>query len=393
MQGKILALLMLVAVMATGRCDEVRLNPSHPTTYTVVKGDTLWDISGRFLVHPWQWPDIWHVNPQITNPNLIYPGDVLALTYQDGKPILSLSRRGALGGRNVKLTPGIREVKHENAIPPIPLDAIQQFLSRPLVVTEKQIAEAPYIVGAQDGHLTTGKGTRVYVRGLTDQSVNKYSVYRPGGAYKDPATGTILGYEALHVGDVVIERFGDTASAIVTSSNREILKGDRIMVQYAEEYPEFVPHPPAADVDGHIIAVVDGVLQIGQYNVVVLNKGTQDGLELGTVLAIYQAGAIVKDDIAAQLKLHKDMDAAKAAEDQAKGFDKLAKHVANDVRAGKLNVDTAFGERIGGQPEAVQLPAERAGELMIFRTFDNLSYALVMNTQRPVHVLDKVRKP
>lgn len=385
----------LACVLATATADEVVLNPSAPQAYTVVRGDTLWDIAGRFLSHPWQWPDIWQVNPHIDNPHLIYPGDQISLSYQDGKPILSLTRGAkALGGRLVKLSPTVRESAHDDAIPPIPLDAIHQFLSRPKVVSEADIDAAAYVVGSQDEHLAVGGGGRVYVRGLPADPAAKYSVFRPGGAYKDPDTGAVLGYEALHVADMQLHALGDPATGVLTWSNREVLKGDRLMPQDLDEYPDFVPRAPGADIRGRIISVIDGMSQIGQHHVVVINKGTADGLEPGHVLAIFQAGQEITDPIGTEMAHRERIADLKRQElENPSAVGRFFDGVANDVRDAKLKVDKALGERIGGAPVKVRLPEERAGELLVFRTFDQVSYGLVMNTQRPVHVLDRIGNP
>lgn len=334
----------------------VTLNPNHPDSHVVVPGDTLWDISGQFLTHPWQWPEIWEANPQIENPHLIYPGDVITLRYRDGRPVLGVTR-----GRNVKLSPAIRSYTRDGAIPPIPLDAIRQFLSRPLVVTAEELAAAPYVVANEEERLVAGAPNRTYIRGLDSPQANLYSLYRQGAAYRDPDHGDeILGYEALHVGDVTLERLGDPATAIIAKSSREIMAGDRLLPHASEEFLEFIPRAPQQDIDAAIISVVDGVSQIGQFNVVALNVGARDGVGPGTVLAIYQSGRMVKDWIGNKA-LHSD--------------DK-----GNPVAA----VASA---------KSVQLPDERAGELMVFRSFDRISFALVMNIQRPVHLLDRVRNP
>jgi hypothetical protein len=390
MSRKLTIFLVLVWFLGPVWGEEVVLNPDHPDRHVVVKGDTLWDISGRFLSYPWQWPDIWEANPQIENPHLIYPGDVISLTYKDGRPILSLAR----GGRNVKLSPTIRESRRDDAIAPIPLDAIQQFLSRPRVVSEDQINQAAYVVSSQDQHLVTGTGNRIYVRGVGEPETSKFLVFRPGGAYLDPDTEDILGYEALHVGDIVLERLGDPATALIVKSNREILAGDRVMPSEEEEYPDFIPHAPAGMVDGNIISVLDGVSQIGQYQVIVVNRGASDGLEPGHVLAIYQAGPVVEDEIGSEVAYREQREAyLRAEEENPSVVGRLFESIANDLRATKYSIDKALGEPIGGLPVKVRLPEERAGEAMVFRTFDNVSYALVMNTQRPVHVLDVVRNP
>ncbi len=395
MSKKTLGLVALLWVCNCVYGTEVTLNPNHPGSYVVVRGDTLWDISGRFLNYPWQWPDVWHANPHIENPHLIYPGDVVSLTYRDGRPILSVSRGGKYaGGRNVKLSPSIREYAHDDAIPPIPLDAIQQFLSRPLVVSEEEIRLAPYVLASQDDHLVSGPGSRIYLGGLIEPTANQYAVLRPGGEYRDPITDELLGHEALHIGNIRLERLGDPATGIVLWCDREILKGDRIMVPETGELPVFIPHAPASDVDGRIVSVIDGVSQIGQYMVIVINRGLQDGIQPGHVVAIYQRGAKVKDRIAGEIAWREQQDAyARAETENPSRVGRVLDTLANDFRAAKYAIDRAFGEPVGGQPVEVQLPSERAGEAMVFRAFDQLSYALVMNTHQPVHVADEIRNP
>ena len=316
--------------------EPVALQPQHPTNYTVKRGDTLWDIAGKFLTKPWRWPEIWRVNQQIANPHLIYPGDILTLTYVNGQPSLGLAR-----GRTVKLTPESRETLHDGAIPPIPLNYIRPFLSRPRVVTPAEFQYAPYVFSSQDQHLISGAGNRIYVRGITDTTQTRYIIYRQGTIYRDHGQNAeILGYEALQVGDAVIERFGDPATAYVIQSSQEILNGDRLIPDSDTIYPRFVPRAPDSPVDGTIISVIEGVSQIGQYQVVVLNRGESNGLEPGHVLGIYQAGQWVRD-----------------------------------------------------KTQYVELPNEYIGYLMVFRTFERVSYGLIMHIDRPAHIYDSVGKP
>ncbi len=323
----------------------VALNPTHPDDYTVVKGDTLWDISARFLSKPWLWPEVWYANPQIKNPHLIYPGDVISLVYVNGHPQLQL-RRGGAGYGPSKLSPEIRVESLDTAIPTIPIDAIQQFLNHSRVVSQKDLDTAPYIVESADEHLITGAGDRVYVRRIASADQTRYNVYKQGKPYRDPDTGEELGIEALYVGDASLQRFGDPSTLLLTHSTREAVIGDRLFPVDANEIQRnFQPHAPSASMQGRIIAVIDGVSQIGQHQVVVLNRGTREGMEVGHVLAISQAGATVSD----------------------KTSDKLS--------------------------DTVTLPDERAGVLMVFQTFDRVSYALVMSATRPIHVLDKVSNP
>ncbi|NIR27968.1 MAG: LysM peptidoglycan-binding domain-containing protein [Gammaproteobacteria bacterium] len=348
----------------------VALKPDHPERYVVQKGDTLWDIAERFLQDPWQWPEIWTVNPQIDNPHLIFPGDQLVLTYEDGRPVLRLERRaegeppeapapGAApppteaerverprpGERPMaKLSPQIRVLELDReAIPPIPTDAIRQFLSRPRVLTAGEFESAPYIVSVGKEHLVAGSGFRVYARGLEPDGTRAFTVYRRGEVYQDFPSGEILGYEALHVGDAVLEQSGDPAAVRLARTKREVLTGDRLFpVREDEIERQFVPRAPEEAIDGRIISVLDGVTQIGQHQVVVLNLGHEDGIEAGHVLAVFQAGATVPDPYA-------------------------------------------------GSP--VTLPDERAGVVMVFRPFERVSYALVMKATRAMHLHDRVRRP
>lgn len=333
--GFLAAAFMTLAAHAAG---EVPLNPAHPDRYVVKRGDTLWDIAERFLRDPWLWPEVWHINPQIENPHLIYPGDVISLVYVDGKPRLVLQR----GRPTVKLSPQARPQPLDEAIPTIPLDVIGPFLSRPRVLEEPAYERAPYIVSSADEHLIAGAGDRVYVRGLS-RGPGRYTVLRRGELYRDPDTGEVLGLEAVHVADARLQRPGDPAVLVLVSSSREAIVGDRVLPVEEGRYTDrFLPRAPKHRVDGRIISVLDGVSRIGQYQVVVLNRGRREGVEPGHVLAVYQTGEVIEDP----------------------------------VRGGK-----------------VKLPDERAGIVMVFRTFDKVSYALVMRATRSIRVLDRVRNP
>ncbi|MEQ8232382.1 MAG: LysM domain-containing protein [Gammaproteobacteria bacterium] len=384
-----IAALMLVFVPVVA--DEVLIKPDHPGVYTVVKGDTLWDIAGRFLQRPWQWPDIWEVNPQIDNPHLIYPGDRLALTYKDGRPIL-----GLVGyDRNVKLSPSVRVIPHREAIHTIPLDAVAPFLTRPRVVDAGALDQAAYIVGSQDEHLTYGNGHRIYARGLENPQTNKFSVYRAGPPYRDPETGEVLGYEAEHLGDARVEKFGDPATLVVTNSFKEMRKGDRLVPQDELEIPEFIPHAPGAPVSGRIISVMNGVSQITQHQVVVLNRGVQDGLEPGHVLAIFQEGEVIEDVIGSDIaERNARAERERVAQEHPNPVTRMLQTAINDVRAADRALRDFVGTPVEGSGGVkVQLPEERAGELMVFRTFDRVSYGLVMNMQRAIHLNDRVANP
>lgn len=405
MLNKILISCAVILLTFAVNADELTLNPDHPETYTVVKGDTLWDISARFLQQPWRWSEIWSVNPQIENPHLIYPGDVISLTYQDGKPVLNVNRSGEMvSGRNVKLSPTIRSLDNAEAIPAIPIDAIQQFLKRPIVLDDDEMGKWPYVVSSYDEHLIATTGNTIYVRGIDENSdVTNYSIYRKGPPYINPkkdedGEDEILGYEAIYVGDAVIQKKGDPASALVTVVDREILIGDRLIPQSDEDVStEFYPDSTVREVEGNILSVVDGVSQIGQYQVVVLNVGEDQGIEAGNVLGIYQSGYVVQDKIGPNMlektKAEKEAERAKKLEEAEGDLSKTLTKISNAVASGIDSLHETFPTIVNKQAksEEITLPEEYVGVVMVFRTFEKVSYALVMETQGAVHVFDTVR--
>ncbi len=367
--------------------DTLELAPGHPTQYTVVRGDTLWDIAGQFLREPWRWKELWEANPQVQNPDLIYPGDVLSLTYKDGRPLLGLRR-----SRDVKLSPQVRESGHEDAIKPIPLDHIYQFLSEPRVTGPGELEAAPYVVSSREAHLVNGPEGRIYVRGLTEGGATKFSVYRGGVTYRDPDAGdAIIGYEALHVADAVVERFGDPATLRITRATREVLNGDRLLPHDESSTTDFIPRGPEQTVAGRIIAVVDGVSQIGQYQVVVLSLGSNDGIAPGHVLGVFQTGEPVRDTVQADQARMADASDTGAA--RVAWQEEILTDVPANVRDTKRMLAASYSDRPKSVGELVALPEERAGEVMVFRTFADVSYGLVMRITRPVHIHDRVRNP
>ncbi len=322
--------------------EPIVLKPDYPERYVVKKGDTLWDIAGRFLRDPWRWPELWQQNSYIENPHLIYPGDILALIYIDGRPTLKVQR--AEERPTVRLSPKVRVEELDRAIPTIPLDAIRPFLQRPRVVDEEELEAAPYIIATADEHLIAATGNTIYVRGIDEPSVAEYVVVRKGQAYRNPDDpDEVLGYEAIHVADAKVRQFGDPATMELAESQREALNGDRLLPGTQERITtNFVPQAPKQEVEGRIVAVVDGVSQIGQYQVVAVNLGLREGMEAGHVLSVYQQGRSVRDPVTG---------------------------------------------------DTVVLPDQLAGLMMIFRPFEKMSYALIMDATRPMHVLDRVTNP
>lgn len=334
------------------------LNPRHPERYVVKRGDTLWGISGLFLRDPWYWPEIWYVNPQVRNPHLIYPGDVLTLVYVDGQPQIRLER-GAQSSGDGRLSPRIREEDLPEAIDTIPFEVISAFLSKGAVLTEEEINQLPYIVAIREGHLTAAAGNDVYVRGDVREDAG-YSVVHIGDQLVDPDDQTVVGYEGVFVGEGTLRRGGDPGTLRLNRSSREALQGDRLL-QIEFDIPlNFYPRAPEQDTQGSIIHVVDGMSRIGQYQVVVLNRGDRDGLEPGHVLTVMRRGEIVADNV--------------------------GDHAYRDFTARANASAGLFGEK-------VQLPSEPAGTVMVFKTYNRISYALVMEADDAIRVLDQVVNP
>ena len=341
MRKSLLALLMLA--MAGLAQAQVQLKDGYPQRYTVVRGDTLWDISGKFLRQPWQWPQLWHANPQIANPDLIYPGDSLVLGFVDGQPQLMLERGASRG--TIKLSPKVRTTPVAEAIPSIPLESINSFLlTNRIMDSAEAFNAAPYIVAGNAERVLSGIGDRIYARGAFDPAQSVYGIFRQGKVYTDPETQEFLGINADNIGGgEIVATEGDISTLVLQRSREEVRLGDRLFSDEQRAVNStFFPSAPQSDIHGVIIDVPRGVTQIGKYDVVTLNRGTRDGLREGNVLAVYKTGETVRD-------------------------------------------------RITG--EQVKVPDERSGLLMVFRTYEKLSYGLILNANRSLAVMDKVGNP
>jgi LysM repeat protein len=326
------------------------LAPNAPETYVVKRGDTLWGIAKLFLRDPWYWPEIWQVNPQVQNPHLIYPGDTLRLVYVNGQPKLVLER-----GDAAHVLPRVRSQPLDEAVKSIPFETVSAFMSKPVVLTREQIKEAGYVLASRDDHSAIAEGNTIYARGLQSsaQIGMRYNVVRVGDALRDPDDNSIVGYNGIYTGSGRVTRNGDPATLLMTASARESEPGDKVLVANVDVALDFVPSPPPKRVSGRIMAVNDGVTTIGQYQVVVINRGARDGLVAGNILAVYQAGALVADQ-------------------EKHGF-----------MAGS---NKAFAEK-------VRLPDERSGTFMVFKAYDRLSYGLIMEAKNIIRVSDRVENP
>ena len=315
------------------------LRRDAPQRYEVVPGDTLWDISARYLHSPWQWPSLWRANPQVRNPHLIYPGDVLLLGTCEGQPCVTLER----GQGVVKLSPQMRTVPEREAITPIPMDLVRAFLREHRVVEPDENLQAlAYVVGGDNQRLISGAGDTLYVRGELPERT-RLGIYRPGEPYV-AADGTRLGDELINIGEArYVSSEGDIARVEVLSAYQEVRNDDILLPLEDRELSDaFVPRAPLNDVSGQIVAVPGGVRFIGRLQIVALDLGTQDGLQPGHVLRVDQQGELVTDPRTQEL---------------------------------------------------LRLPDTEAGLVMVFRLYNQMSYALVMQASRVLAIGDSVRSP
>jgi hypothetical protein len=318
--------------------EPVPLADNHPNEYVVQVGDTLWDIAAAFLKDPWFWPEIWHINTQIENPHLIYPGDVLGLVYIDGMPKVTNIRASTY-----RMSPQARVTPITEAVTSIPYESVSAFLASGVVLEKRQADNLPYMIETRGDHLMASAGNIIYVRGLEDAQLgSRYNVVEIGAPLIDPDDNKLIGYRGKFVAEGTLRRGGDPASVALTDSSEEAIPGDRLISESIDIPLNFYPRVPSSPIDGRIISVHGGVTQIGQYQAVVLNRGTRDGISVGDVLTVWQSGQTVKD-------------------------------------------------RFGGG--SVKLPEEAAGTLMVFKVYDRISLGLVMEATQAIHILDSVRNP
>ena len=330
-------ILAAAAALANAADQPLKLADAAPQQHVVVPGDTLWDISAKFLKEPWRWPEIWRMNKsQIKNPHRIYPGDVIVLSRDaNGNPFLRLESR---------LRPQIYAEQLRDAIPPIPPNVIEPFISTPLVVEQGGLESAARVVATQQDRVFLGKGDTAYVANA-NPAERDWQVYRNGQALRDPADpNLILGYEAFHLGSATQIKAGDPAIFEVVTAKQEIGRGDRLVPAVRPVLFDYVPHRPEGKIDGRIVSVYGGVGSGGRLSIVAVSRGTQNGVEIGHVLALERNRTIVQRD-------------------------------ENDKTVN------------------VVIPPERFGLAFVFRTFEQISYALVVQSDGSVEVNDFVRTP
>jgi hypothetical protein len=371
---------------------DVELKQDHPDTYVVVKGDTLWDISGKFLAKPWLWPEIWQANPQVENPHLIYPGDQLNLVWVDGRPRLMLGN-----GERGEFGPRVRREPLASATTAIPLGAVLPFLEKVRVIDKSEYERLPYVVGFEEGHLRATPGLMAYVRGLDVEPGTRVLVVRAVNEYRDvPAnypwedaerrvdarslevapefnrpswywTWTLnwsfrrqteyLGTEVLELAQAEVLRGGDPSTLLIQAADIELKRGDRIIVGEALPFDlTFFPHAPMDVPDNlRVVSLASALSSVGPNQVVALSKGSRDGLKNGQVFAVYRPGEVVTDEV--------------------------------KYPEGSLRRTFTPGKT------KVALPDEFVGHAMVFRSFDRISYALVVDAIRPIEAYDILRDP
>lgn len=373
------------------------LRPDAPETYMVQPGDTLWSIAGRFLQDPWNWREVWSSNADVANPNRIYPGDVLRLSRAGGAPRIgvdgggeSVTHRG--GMRVVRLSPRVRASALKEPVPTIPISSIAPFLTQPYVADSDDVNRAPYVVGFPDEHIVAGLGDSFYVRRIDSNANRIYQVLRPGEVLRDPRSNEILGYEAVFVANAALERTGDPAKLQVVRSEREISIGDRVIPAAAEEpLANFYPRPAPAGLRGQILSVLNGVTQVGQFDVVAINLGTRDRLESGHVFEVYQGGTKERDQVRQGMFNHDWREQTPLDTSFWYGDD----WVIRRWRANEPDADTPFPPTVDIRKERSTFikPFERSGILMVFRTFERVSFGLILDATRPMHIEDRIAPP
>src|SRR6201991_1041241 len=334
--------------------DAGMLAPNAPKSYVVKRGDTLWGISSTFLRDPWLWPEVVYINPQVANPHLIYPGDTLALAFgKDGRPFIRLEQGGA-----ARLDPRLRSSPLDGAVPTIPYSAISAFLSRPSVLTDDQIRNAPHVVAFRDEHVVAGTGHEVYIADLKATPNSRYSVVHVGDPLRDPDDNKVVGYQGIYTATALVSQPGEPTKALLIDTSRETMQGDKVLAADLEVPLNFMLRAPRNDVHGRIISVIDGTQDIGQYQIVVINRGKRHGIDAGHVLAVDTFGKTISDVYGKQ---------------------------------------PAYARWLGGAGTSfatkVKLPDERAGTLLIFKSYDRVSYGLIIGANNVIRVQDVVHNP
>jgi hypothetical protein len=352
----------------------IAVRPDSPASYSVKQGDTLWDIAGRFLEQPWQWPQVWQVNPQIQDPDLIYPGDTITLSYVEGRPVLSVNRQNGsaastqtsasasvpTGIRTERRSPTVRRDELVSPIPAIPLDRINAFLSKNSVMPTEEFGKAAYLLGERQGKTLMGTGDEVYARGEWINGVITYDIVRAGRTLTDPDSGDVLGIEALMVGSATITGYNaDRALMRIDSIVMDGRVGDRLVPrQTAVLKASYLPQPPAFDVNAAIVSIGTGNVIGGQYDTLVLNVGSVAGLVPGNLLSVQQPSVVLEDEVG-----------------QMNAWQRLR---------------SAFSSK---GDDIVEFPGKNIASVLIYRVYDHASLGFVLNSSESISPEDRVVTP
>ncbi|MGC1517418.1 MAG: LysM domain-containing protein [Azonexus sp.] len=340
------ALILAVTAVCASAAEPLKLVDNPPDRHVVVRGDTLWGISGKFLKEPWRWPEIWNMNrEEIKNPHLIYPGQVVYLDRSGKSPRLRLGKPLKSGSGTVKLQPHVYSDPVQQAIPSIPPNQIEPFLSQPLVVEQGELDTVPRIVAGPEYRGMMGNGDQAFATAIPDASVVRWNVFRPGKPLIDPDTGATIGYEAFFLGNANLVQPGEPAALQITVAKEEIMRGDRLIPAPPVNIISYVPHRPDNQIAARVMTIYGGVSEGGRASIVSLNRGKNDGLEVGHVLALFR--------------------------------NRIASAIDQDTMR---RVDTP-------------IPEERYALVFVFRVFNGVSYALVLESSKPVTVGDYARNP
>ncbi|MFZ2971975.1 LysM peptidoglycan-binding domain-containing protein [Ferribacterium limneticum] len=337
------ALILAVTAACASAAEPLTLVDNPPDRHIVVKGDTLWDISGKFLKQPWRWPEIWQMNKEeIKNPHWIYPGDIILLDTSSGSPRLKMAKR--VTGQDGRIQPTVHSSPSQLVIPSIPPNVIEPFISQPLIAQTSDSNSGVKITAAQEDRMLLGSGDSFYASGIPDASVEKWHVFRRGKPLKDPETGATIAYEAFFLGNARLLKPGEPASLRVTMAKEEMARGDELIPAPPPDIISYVPHRPDQEVAAKVMSIYGGVQEGGTTSVVSLTRGKRDGLEVGHVLALFRKRVSINTD------------------DQ-------------------------------GIRTLTPVPEERYGLAFVFRVFDNVAYALVVDSSKSVIIGDSARNP
>ena len=391
MGKSIISLIILCSWAATTpAATTAELAAAAPDRYIVVPGDTLWGIASRFLKDPWRWGELWKMNQEeIRNPHRIYPGDVVVLDRSATELRIKLLKTDT-----VKLSPQLRSSPlAAEPVPTIPIADIEPFLSKPLVIAQNQLASAPRIVRTQENRVALGAGDIAYVQGISKDHGAYWHLFRAGAALVDPDGGETLGHEAIFLGEAKVIKHGAVSTIEIVSSPLEIYAGDHLLPAPRDGMLDnYVPRAPGKKVDARIIASYGGLYEVGNNAIVALSKGARDGLEVGHVLAIYRnlnapAYHVRESSLWGRAGLIYD---EKNPNTRYVNEPLVTRAAPLYGRVGPFGSQYRDGHDSLPSP---LLPDERYGLLMLFRVFDRASYALIMNADRPVHVLDIATNP